>query len=734
MPPRAAESQIVNDRVADALPDAPDFRDWTYRPSLEGLAPVIDARTAPWWSSDRVRDQKNEPSCTGHALAAAIDHLLARRALVTADDGNGSISKKQLLKPHASAVMLYGNAKLHDEWHGEAYGGSSLRGAIKGFHHNGVCSIETAKAVTLKSENGSDEWRWHTNAQVLDDARKTLPGAYYRVRPNLSDVHAAINEAGLVVTSGRIHNGWFDPTIEGRIPYDATGAARPGRSKHELFHAFLIVGYDNDGFLVQNSWGTGWGEQGLAWWSYADWAHNVYDAWALRLALSTPEAFKYSIGLQGIHRAAGGRNGDSPESGASPPPARLDVLGHLIPIQDGALQRHGRYQHDRETLLETFDIIVRRNSPDREAKTGQRMMSSPKKRDAEDFRYRHVLFYVLGGSRDEIDAARMVRSLTPCFKANGIYPIYFLWEATLFAQLRRQVDMVIDEVDTGAVGPRDIRSELQARLIETRVADFPNRLRREVDRAAQRFFFVRKLQKDKSTWRREPAEGTLLVNKLLEMLGPRYRAGSLSYHLAAHGPGARLVAEFLSHFDLVEAKQKPIISTINLIAPLIDRHQFDDAIGTRLTALGDGQISRRARADEALVEKVNLWHLDDAAESADLFHEGYPRSWPELWARALPIARRGDDDNNAGLEPSEDKKTGTKLLMSSQLALQRYAAALSEDAGAKALPFSRTAIKIDETDRTTARHAMLDVHPEVLDEMLKSIVGHGNVKARFRPT
>ena len=30
-------------------------------------------------------------------------------------------------------------------------------------------------------------------------------------------------------------------------------------------HAFALVGYNQAGFVVQNSWGTGWGEKGYGW-------------------------------------------------------------------------------------------------------------------------------------------------------------------------------------------------------------------------------------------------------------------------------------------------------------------------------------------------------------------------------------------------------------------------------------------------------------------------------------
>src|SRR5213075_629768 len=47
-------------------------------------------------------------------------------------------------------------------------------------------------------------------------------------------------------------------------------------------HAFALVGYNEIGFLVQNSWGTTWGKDGFATLPYEDWLECAYDAWVAR--------------------------------------------------------------------------------------------------------------------------------------------------------------------------------------------------------------------------------------------------------------------------------------------------------------------------------------------------------------------------------------------------------------------------------------------------------------------
>src|SRR5207244_13519797 len=54
-------------------------------------------------------------------------------------------------------------------------------------------------------------------------------------------------------------------------------------------HAFVIVGYTRDGFIVQNSWGTTWGTRGLAILTYEDWTDNAMDCWVAQLGVATDQ-------------------------------------------------------------------------------------------------------------------------------------------------------------------------------------------------------------------------------------------------------------------------------------------------------------------------------------------------------------------------------------------------------------------------------------------------------------
>jgi len=48
-----------------------------------------------------------------------------------------------------------------------------------------------------------------------------------------------------------------------------------------------MVGYNQDGFIIHNSWGTGWGTKGRAVLPYEDWLDHAMDCWVAQLGVVT---------------------------------------------------------------------------------------------------------------------------------------------------------------------------------------------------------------------------------------------------------------------------------------------------------------------------------------------------------------------------------------------------------------------------------------------------------------
>lgn len=311
----------------NAKADMPDLRDWMYQPSLQRLA-----KTLPPPSGLTILNQRSEGACTGFALAAAINRLYAEAGE----------------EIRVSARMLYEMARCYDEWPGEAYDGSSLRGAIKGWYNMGVCRDELWKYRVSK--------RGNLTVKRAKDARSHTLGAYYRLKPEVVHYNSALNEAGVIVVSAQVHSGWDSP-LQGVIEQ---------REQSNDGHAFAVVGYDERGFWVQNSWGGKWGNQGLALWRYEDWIENVMDAWVFRLALPTPQIF----GLRAVSSKLPAEDVKSVEK-----VPRSAIAGHFVHVDDGRYKESGRYWSTSFDVAQTAELVAKSD------------------------KYDHLLIYVHGGAQ-----------------------------------------------------------------------------------------------------------------------------------------------------------------------------------------------------------------------------------------------------------------------------------------------------------------------------------------------
>ena len=247
----------MTQRTLNVRNDAADYRDLLYRPALINVPaeqPVDSMRRL----NVPVLDQGAEGSCTGFGLATVIHYLLRQRP--------GMPDFTQV-----SPRMLYECAQTYDEWAGDDYEGASCRGAIKGWSHHGVCSEE----LWPYKDGDSSEGLTMLNPEREKDANDRPLGAYYRVnKRDLAHMHAALTETSVLYASAETHSGWDRPLIHGSIPF---------RSDKQGGHAFAIVGYDREGFWIQNSWGTKWGDGGFARIQYNDWLRNGKDVWVCRL-------------------------------------------------------------------------------------------------------------------------------------------------------------------------------------------------------------------------------------------------------------------------------------------------------------------------------------------------------------------------------------------------------------------------------------------------------------------
>lgn len=487
----------LGERVLNVLSDATDLRDRIYEPALLDLALTLnpsDPAISP------IRDQGREGACTGFALSGAIT-LMNRLRHQRVDPA--------FEVPTSSPRMLYEMAKIHDEWPGEDYEGSSIRGALKGFYHNGACSDDVAPYK-------DGDKKWFLKVDHAKDARNIGLGAYYRLRPEIIDYHAALNEVGVIYVSANIHRGWQKPP---------KGDIKPSHLT-EGGHAFIIVGYDEIGFLIQNSWGQEWGgfngQPGIARWHYEDWSATVMDAWVLRLAVPTPDAFDLTVTepTPETESLFGSQNVRAPR--------HEDIIGHIIHLDDGKLSDSGKYPTPLTTIRETANFLAD------EVATA--------KRD-----YKHIVFYAHGGLNDRAASANRVRKMKEVFKRNGIYPIHFMWETGFFESLK---DVIFN-------------SEKKTEARVGGFSDFFDRVLEAIARGPGTAIW-RDIKWDANQCFKNSGGGHQALKVLLD--GNAKRSKPLNIHLVGHSAGAILIAHLLEAMNSMNPLEKPVKSC-SLMAP-----------------------------------------------------------------------------------------------------------------------------------------------------------------------
>lgn len=540
-------------RILNARKDTPDIRDRMYEPALIQLQPEIDNR-----GGTDVLNQGKEGACTGFGLAAVINLLNV---------------KKRNLTFMASARMLYEMAKKHDEWPGEDYTGSSCRGAIRGWKNMGVCSEADWRYL---EDNPGD-----LTIDRAKAARSCTVGAYYRLRPEINDYHAALNEVGAIYVSGTVHSGWFSPKAVGR---NDLAVIKPS-STPEGGHAFAIVGYNNQGFIVQNSWGPSWGTKGCGIWLYEDWLQNISDGWVFRLAIPTPNVFGLASRSQATFDAESGKAA----------PKRLEIAGHFVHFDDGNFKKRGGYWSTPDDIVKTANLI---------------------KESVDAKKYDHLLIYAHGGLNDPGASAKRIRALKEGFKRNGIYPFHIMYDTGLVEELKDSVQRAFSGKRTEGFFSdwRDKLIERSDMLIEDFVRKPVTPIWEEMKNDARRPF------ESKSDG--EIGDGLFVIKTFADTLQDTH----LKIHLAGHSTGAVLLGHLLNALDVLEIPN--LIESCNLMAPACSIDFYKEHYEPRLQGQDNGKSKVRLPA-------LSLYNLTEKLEEDDNVALVYRKSLLWLVSRAL---------------------------------------------------------------------------------------------------
>lgn len=707
------------DRTFDARPDRLDVRDLPYRPPLRSL-PVaypddgaVRDFLATYVAQGLILDQGTEGACTGFGLASVVNYLLWIRYIAA----TGKRAAKDARFQRVSPRMLYELARRYDEWPGEDYEGSSCRGALKGWHKHGVCS-EALWPYPL-DKDGKPVFERPADGWDVDATTRPL-GVYYRVdKESVVDLQAAIADIGAVYVSANVHDGWDTLMHERATSPPENHAAldvipAPKNPKDVGGHAFALVGYNDRGFVVQNSWGAVWGAGGFGVLAYDDWVEHATDAWAGALGVPLQLPRGKSGGMRPIvaprFRVEGGRSLASIERAARDPRNPPDdpwPVDHSFDCK--AYEPWPTPEARFHTLVSGNDGVLVQSDITRAPGDAagyareivrERPLAWAKKQDGATVK---LALYAHGGLNHEDESIRRIRVLAPCFEANGIYPIFLTWRTGIGETLSYLVEdwarKVLGMDAEKAGGLLEILGEAKDRAIEA--------LAHVLGRG------VWSQMRDNALRSMTTGHALDLAAVNLAELARAVHAGGkrLELHLVGHSAGAILLGHLLERMGLPDLVS-PQVRTCTLFAPACSS-RF--AVERYLVAEDLGLID---------LKRLTVYCLTDENEKRD----GLPS--PELPAYGkslLYLVSRALDDRRK-----------MPLLGMERALIPKYADD-SEQWAAEELPFVRawqsrfsgaanavTAPDVRDTrmgHRVPATHGSFDNNIDALTETLQRIAG-----------
>jgi hypothetical protein len=458
--------------------------------------------------------------------------------------------------------MLYSMARRYDEFPGNpsADTGSSARGAMKGWFKYGACAHRLWPGIQMPkaAKQAKNDW-WQ------DAVRRPL-GAYYRVDPrSVTDMHVALNEVGILYTTAVCHAGWDEglgaKPAKGhwRIPLRKASPADGG-------HAFVIVGYDRDGFIIQNSWGERWGSAGSAVLAYEDWVENAMDCWVAQLGVVTDLH-------EEIARTTGLRTREGKVHIAADPTLRTREINPFI-ID---MENNGR-------LSNTGDF--RTNDADIEALVTQQLGLAREawglgKNDPVD-----VAIYAHGGLTSEGDAAATAAKWIRALYDNRIFPIFLMWETDLLNTLKNQLEDALKGEPRMAGG-----------LLDAAKKWWNERLEKLLARAGTQIWG--EMKENGQAISQAPESGGIKLYQACAQSPFFSDPAKLRLHLIGHSAGSIVHSYVVKELN----RRGWTFETVNFMAPAVRVDVFQDCIAP---ALASGKVKR-----------LNQFHLTDEEERRD---------------------------------------------------------------------------------------------------------------------
>lgn len=232
-------------RIYSWKPDLPDARDYTFKDIPSGLLvakrKVADTDLRPLMTP--VDNQGNLGSCTGHALSGDTEYLEKLN--------HGVVTK-------LSRMFIYYNERVIEGTVNQD-SGAMIRDGIKTLAKQGVC---TEKEWPYKVS----KFKQKPPATCYKSGLTRIITSYHRLS-TISEMETALASGLPFVFGFTVYDSFESDAVAktGVVPMPKSGEKALGG------HAVCAVGFQKSKkrFIVRNSWGTDWGDQGYFYMPYA---------------------------------------------------------------------------------------------------------------------------------------------------------------------------------------------------------------------------------------------------------------------------------------------------------------------------------------------------------------------------------------------------------------------------------------------------------------------------------
>lgn len=227
-----------------------DTRDHVFRAEPTDIANSVDLRT---WDS-LVESQGDLSSCSGNAMTNCYELLVKK----TYPDRFVDLSR----------LYVYYYTRLIENSLGQDDGILFIRNMLRAVQKYGLCREELwpydeQRIDDLPTEEARNEARYRTVTE------------YRSVRAQ-TDMLVALNQGYPLLVGMEIFEDFLDLAAPNPV------VSMPDeKSRSAGGHAVAVLGYDlgREQFLIKNSFGTEWGDQGYAWMPFEYVRYYVFDRW-----------------------------------------------------------------------------------------------------------------------------------------------------------------------------------------------------------------------------------------------------------------------------------------------------------------------------------------------------------------------------------------------------------------------------------------------------------------------